>query len=128
MLIGVDQELFRTTEMTSGNRYVAGALALAAVIALSRPSEATEPVFYISMRGLLTEAAPTFVVVEQAQTAQRTTAIAGCDGHTYYATATDAAAITTARANGEVVQLHRGPQGAPPQNSAIKCIIDAAGT
>jgi hypothetical protein len=54
-------------------------------------------------------------------------AIAGCDDHTYYATAADAAAIATARSGGEVVQLHRGASGGTPEASAIMCVLDGQG-
>lgn len=86
------------------------------------------PLYYVSMRGLTTEATPSFVTVVRTQTAERTTAIAGCDELTYYATAADAQTIATARANGEVVQLHRGAAGGSAQTSAIICIIDGSGS
>jgi len=85
------------------------------------------PVYYVSMRGLTTESAPSFVTVTREADATRATSLAGCDELTYYATAADAQTIATARAAGEVVQLHRGAQGGSPQSSAIVCIIDGAG-
>jgi hypothetical protein len=85
------------------------------------------PVYYVSMRALTAESAASFVTVSREQTAERTTAIAGCDELTYYASASDAQSVATARANGELVQLHRGLQGQAPQTSAIICIIDDAG-
>lgn len=84
-------------------------------------------VYYISMRGLQAELAPSYIVVVRVADAGRQTPIAGCDGRTYYATAADAATVAAARASGEVVQLHRGDQGGSPQNSRIVCIIDASG-
>ncbi len=84
-------------------------------------------VYYISMRGLQTEAVASFVVVVRTTTAERATAVAGCDGRTYYATAADAAAVSAARANGELVQLHRGREGDPPGATPIRCILDASG-
>lgn len=108
---------------------------LIAVLALlaqwmgSSTAHAQQPpvVYYISMRGLQTEAVASFVVVVRAATAERATAVAGCDGRTYYATAADAAAISAARAAGELVQLHRGREGEAPGTTPIRCILDASG-
>jgi hypothetical protein len=80
------------------------------------------------MRALTTEAQPSFVPVLSASDATHTSAIAGCDEVTYYATAADAQTVASARSAGEVVQLHRAPAGGTPQSSAIVCIIDGAGS
>jgi hypothetical protein len=118
--------------MISGYKRLAGSLALAlsALVAVNKHARADDPppVYYISMRALQSETAPAYVIVVREATSERDTLIAGCDGRDYYATSTDAAAVSTARANGELVQLHYGRQGEPPQDSAIRCIIDAAGT
>lgn len=86
------------------------------------------PVYYVSMRNLATEASPSFVTVEAQASATHTAPVAGCDGLTYYATPSDAAAIAAARTNGEVVQLHFGESGGQAQSSAIMCVIDGAGS
>lgn len=113
--------------MISGTKNLAGAIVLAALLVSSVAAHATPPVYYVSMRGLLTETAPTFVLVVRQAAGERTVVIAGCDGHSYYATPADAASVSAARTNGDIVQLHRGAQGGAPENSAIKCIIDASG-
>ena len=97
------------------------------VSAAAQADDPPQPVYYVSMRALTSEAAPSFVTVERQATATRTTAIAGCDELTYYATPSDAQTVATARANGDVVQLHRAMPSDAPQNSAIICIIDGAG-
>lgn len=116
--------------MISGKKSLAGATILAGMLVLGWPAGADNPahVYYISMRGLTTEAAPSFVVVSREQTSQRTATVTGCGGHNYYATPADAATVSTARANGEVVQLHRGQEGGTAQSSSIVCIIDASGS
>lgn len=83
--------------------------------------------YYVSMRGLTTEMAPSFVSVVLVQNATHTVSLSGCDERTYYATAADATTIAAARAAGEVVQLHRAEPGDPPQASGIMCIIDGSG-
>jgi hypothetical protein len=86
--------------------------------------------YYVSMRALTATSSAdvaSYVTVMREQDATHTSAVAGCDEHTYYATAVDAAAIATARSSGEVVQLHRGSSGGTPQASAIMCVLDGQG-
>lgn len=130
MVLGLGAEKIPDIDaMISGKTNLAGAALLAALL-LSWSAEADnpEPVYYVSMRGIVTESTPTFVVVVRQPTADRTTLIVGCDGKSYYAMPSDAASISAARTNGEVVQLHKGAQGGSPSNAAIKCIIDQSGT
>jgi hypothetical protein len=86
--------------------------------------------YYVSMRALSATSSAdvaSYVTVKRQQDATHTVTVAGCDDHTYYATAADATTIATARSNGEVVQLHRGPSGGTPQASAIMCVLDGQG-
>lgn len=111
-------------------------LASTALFALQSPAFADDPPppntsqYYVSMRALTATSSAdvaSYVTVKRQQDATHTVMVAGCDEHTYYATAADAAAITTARSGGEVVQLHRGPSGGTPQASAIMCVLDGQG-
>lgn len=112
--------------MITRHQHLAFILATACLL-VSSAARANGDVYYISMRGLQTEAVPSYVEVSAAPTAQRTTAVSACNGQSYYATPPDASTISTARAAGEVVHLHRGQAGAPPSVSRIICMIDAAG-
>jgi hypothetical protein len=113
-----------------------GILALAVLIDAQISAFADDPPppdthkYYVSMRALSATSSvdvASYVTVTREQDATHATAIAGCDERTYYATAADAAAITTARSAGEVVQLHRGAASGTPQASAIMCVIDGQG-
>jgi len=99
---------------------------LALAFADDPPPQPPPPVFYVSMRNLTAENAPSFVVVKKQADATHTVAVTGCNGRTYYATSADAATINAARTGGELVQLHRG-QPNQPQSSAVMCILDGAG-
>ena len=100
---------------------------IAAFAALAQ-AQADPPTYYLSMRGLTTEAVASFVLVTRTDDAAHSSPLAACDELTYYLTPADAAAVAASRAAGELVQLHRAETGQTPQQAAIMCILDAAGS
>lgn len=123
----------KDTDMKRGVLFfsaIAASLSLAtqSFSALSQEQPPSSPsIYWVSMRGIATESAPSFAIVVPVADATRSMPIAGCDARTYYASATDGTAIASARAAGEVVQLHRGEPGSTPESSSIMCVIDGSG-
>lgn len=101
------------------------ALVVAGAAALS-PAWATalqDMSYWISMRGITEDAQPSFVVAAFSSTGAYTSAFAGCNGHTFYLTAADAATVQASRSAGDTIQLHRGAPGTQPAQAGIVCLI-----
>lgn len=81
--------------------------------------------FYLSMRSITGEASPRFVAASAGATASRDTPLEACDGHIYYLTAVDAAAVNAALTRGDTVQLHMAAPETSATAAAIRCLIQA---
>jgi hypothetical protein len=98
-------------------------LALAPCAALA--TSPAQLLYWISMRGITEDAQPSYVAASYAQSGAYTTAFAGCNGHTFYLTAADAATVQAARTAGDTVQMHAGQPNTTVSQSGIICLIQA---
>lgn len=79
------------------------------------------------MRGVASEAKPTYVVLSPVATSSYSVAFVGCRGRTWYLQPAAAVSVQAARASGETVQMHRGAAGSSPAASTVICLIQADG-
>lgn|ERR1700733_14147805 len=82
--------------------------------------------YFVAMRIPQVDLAPRYVSASTAPTGGQTTSFAACDGNTYYLSASDAAAVSTAVASEATIQLQMAPQGAAPQDSSVLCLVQAS--
>jgi hypothetical protein len=109
-------------------RLGAGLMLLAALVATGTVAVAQgTQAYWISMRGVATEAQAQFVPISPVITASHTVVFAGCRGRNWYLEPGAAATVQAARSAGETLQIHRGPAGSLPSGSTVICLIQADG-
>lgn len=96
---------------------------VAAALADDNPPE---PRYFFSMRAPDVEPVPRYVEAWSTATGTQPTAAAGCDGRTYYLSPDDMATLGAALANQNSVELQTSPDGAPPQESTVVCLMQAS--
>ena len=109
--------------MTPMRIFLFALLGLALAPMSARATAPEDLSYWISMRGITEDAQPSFVPAAYAQSGAYTVAFAGCNGHTFYLTPTDAATVTAARTAGDTVQMHGGEPGSTFAQSGIICLV-----
>jgi hypothetical protein len=82
--------------------------------------------YFVALRIPQTDQAPRYVSASQTPSDGQTSPFTACDGNTYYLTAADATAVSSAIGSEGTVQFQFAPQGAPPENSTVICLIQAS--
>ena len=101
---------------------------LCGLLASDQQSLADDPPtdeYFLSMRAMQVETEPRYVTASPVATDEQTEPVAACDGQTYYLTSNDAAAVSAALANANIVQLQTAAAGTQPQDSSIVCVLQA---
>lgn len=82
-------------------------------------------VYWISMRGITEDSLPSFIPASAVQTESYPSVFQACHGRKFYLRNADAAAVSSSRASGDTVQVHRGVSGSSPQQSTVICLVQA---
>jgi hypothetical protein len=111
----------------SARRPLAAALLLAAlsISTSSRADPDPHKAYFIAMRAPVVDPAPRYVSASPTPVDGKPTAIAGCDGGTYYLSLADGAAVRAAITNANTVQLQIANPGDDPSSSRAVCLIQA---
>jgi hypothetical protein len=111
-------------------RRVGATLALAAAaLTMSAPATADDAdsnIFFFSMRAPDVEPLPRFVSASPTATDAQTAQITACNGTAYFLTPDDAAAVQSALANNNTVQLVSGPSGTEADQTSVVCLMQSS--
>jgi len=82
--------------------------------------------YFVTLRVPQIDQTPRYVSASPTPSDGQSSPFAACDGNTYYLSTADAAAVSSAIEGEGTVQLQYAPQGTPPENSTVVCLIQAS--